>query len=131
MAQEILTIPLPWTNSPVNLNDRDQHYVKAKKVAAALAEARGAVAAAKVPAVERGEVVLHLQLKDRRRRDADNLAGTLKVVQDALVQEGVLVDDGWQHVPFSGQKIHGPKPSAPARMWIEITVLEYADDALI
>lgn len=119
-----ILIPLPWSNSPLALNDRQQHFVKAKKVKAALAEAREAIAAMDVPRQSRVILVLHLQLKDRRRRDCDNLAMTLKCVQDALVQEGVIEDDDWTRVAFAGQMIHAPEKGVAATMWIEIIPLE-------
>ena len=37
-------------------------------------------------------------LPDKRRRDMDNLLASCKTHLDALVKQGVLVDDSWQHV---------------------------------
>ena len=114
-----LVIPLPWTTPPVSLNARQHHHVKAKAVAQALTEARWAIRAAKVPRVVGAEVTLHYRVPDNRRRDADNLAGTLKVCQDALVQEGVLPDDSWVSVPSATCRIHAPDEK-PA-LWLELT----------
>lgn len=34
-----------------------------------------------------------------RRRDLDNIAGFAhKVIQDSLVKEGILANDGWEHI---------------------------------
>jgi len=45
-------------------------------------------------------VVLHYRFfEPTRRRDLDNIAGFAhKVVQDSLVKEGVLKNDGWDYV---------------------------------
>ena len=45
-------------------------------------------------------VILHYRyFEENRRRDLDNIAGFAhKVIQDALVREGVLENDGWKQV---------------------------------
>ena len=40
----------------------------------------------------------YLWVEPDRRRDRDNIAFAKKFVQDALVNAGVLRDDGWNHV---------------------------------
>ena len=77
------------------------------------------VRAAKPAAVIGAEVTLHFRPKDKRRRDADGLAPTLKVVLDALVTEGVLPDDSWVHVPAATCRIHPPN-GEPAAMWLTL-----------
>lgn len=115
------TIPLPWTAPPVTQNDRnDRRTGGARKIAAALEEARWAVRAARLDPIVGAVVTLHWRIPDRRRRDADNLAPTLKVVQDALVKEAVLADDSWMSVPRSGCEIH-PPTGEPAAMWLTLT----------
>jgi crossover junction endodeoxyribonuclease RusA len=66
-------------------------------------------------------VILHWQMPDRRRRDGDGAAPTLKVVLDALVAEGVLHDDSWIHVPHSGVTCHPPVKGQPGALWLELT----------
>jgi crossover junction endodeoxyribonuclease RusA len=66
-------------------------------------------------------VILHWQMPDRRRRDGDGAAPTLKVVLDALVAEGVLPDDSWIHVPHSGVTCHPPVKGQPGALWLELT----------
>jgi hypothetical protein len=44
---------------------------------------------------------------------------TLKVVEDALVLEGVLPDDSWVCVPSATCRIHEPDGIGPA-MWVEL-----------
>lgn len=124
-----ILIPLPWTTAPISLNDRGvSPYIKARKVSNTLAEARWAVRSAKVRPIVGAEITLHFRVPDNRRRDADNLAGVLKVCQDALVKEGVLPDDSWVHVPAATQRIHPPQRKVPAAMWLELRVLtEYQE----
>lgn len=122
-----LHIDLPWASPPISQNDRQHHHVKAKAVALALSQARLAIRAAQIKPVVGAEVVLHYRVADKRRRDADNLAVVLKVVQDALVAEEVIPRDDWVCVPASGQRIHPPEPGEPAAMWVTLeNVTEYA-----
>lgn len=115
-----IVIPLPWQSPPISQNDRQHHHVKAKAVALALAEARMAIRAARVAPIVGAVITLHYRVPDHRRRDADNLAATHKVVQDALVAEEVLPRDDWVHVPSSGQQIHPPTDEGPA-LWVELS----------
>lgn len=113
-------IPLPWVKPPLTGNrTRGNPYARANEVKQALNEARLAVRAAKPAPVFTAEVTLHFRPKDRRRRDADGLFPTLKVCQDALVLEGVLIDDSWQSVPAATCRIH--PPVGPAECWLELS----------
>lgn len=121
----MIRIDLPWPKPPLSQNDRDERNKGgARKIATAKAEARMAIRAARVKPIVGAVVTLHYRAPDRRRRDADNLAVVLKVVQDALVLEEVLPRDDWVHVPASGQQIHPPSDEGPA-MWIELTDVTY------
>lgn len=71
----------------------------------------------------RREIVLHYRVPDRRRRDADGPAPTLKAVLDALVDEHVIPDDSWTHVPRIAVQIHPPDPAQPPAMWLTIQTL--------
>ena len=121
-----VVIPLFWKAPPVTQNDRQHHHVKARAVARALAEARLAIRAARVTPILGANVTLHYRVPDLRRRDADNLAVTLKVAQDALVAEGILPRDDWVHIPRSSQQIHPPSDEGPA-LWLELEVLTEYD----
>lgn len=124
-----ITIPLPWLSPPITLNARQHHHVKAKAVAAALTEARLAIRAAQVRPVVGAEVTLHYRVADRRRRDADNLAPTLKAVQDALVLEAIIPRDDWVHIPSATCRIHAPTDE-PAAMWLVLSeITEYEESA--
>lgn len=49
--------------------------------------------------IERPVYMDYLWVEPNRRRDLDNISSFgRKVIQDALVQCGVLQDDGWKHV---------------------------------
>lgn len=116
-----IVIPLFWTRPPLSQNDRNErNRGGSQRIKVALTEARMAIRAARVEPIVGAVVTLHYRMPDRRRRDADNLAATHKVVQDALVAEGVIPRDDWIHVPASGQHIHPPTNDGPA-LWIELT----------
>lgn len=110
-------IPLRWLKPPLTGNWRGTTRVNGHVVAKVLAEARWAIRAARLPAMVGANVTLVWQVTDKRRRDADNIAATLKPVLDALVQEGVLPDDSWVHVPETRQRIVAGDTFA---MWLEV-----------
>lgn len=125
----MIRIDLPWVKPPLSQNDRGINpHVKAAKVAQALTEARWSIRAAKVRPVVSANVTLHYRVPDRRRRDADNLAATFKVCQDALVAEGVLPEDSWVCVPRAAQEIHAPSKEGPS-MWLELEVITRFEEA--
>lgn len=114
------TVALPWPKPPLTGNrTRGNPYARAAEVKAAKEEACWAVRAARIAYMSGAEVTLHFRPKDKRRRDADGLAPTLKVCLDALVAEGVLHDDSWVHVPAATCRIH-PPTDEPAAMWLEL-----------
>lgn len=117
-----LLIPLGWTAPPITLNGglrADNPHAKAARVRKAKAEAVAAILAAQVPTMAGAVITLHYRVPDRRRRDVDNLAATLKIAQDALVDAGVLAEDSWVTVPRSGCEIHPPSDDGPA-LWLEL-----------
>ena len=81
-------IALPWPKPPLTGNDRG--HTRYRPVAAALDAARIAVRKAKPPHMAAAHVTLHWRIPTNHRRDADNLAPTYKVCQDALVLEWSL-----------------------------------------
>lgn len=117
-------VPLPWTNPPLSGNrTRGNPHARAKEVEQAKGEARGAVRDARLPRLIGANVTLAFRVGDKRRRDADNLAPTLKVCQDALVLEGILGDDSWVCVPSATCRIYPPTNEGPA-MWLALETLE-------
>lgn len=122
-----IVIPLPWQKPPLTGNrTRGNPYARANEVAKAKEEARWAVRAVRPRAIVGASITLHFRPKTRQRRDADGMFPTLKVVQDALVLEGVLPDDSWIEVPRSSCAVHPPSSGGPA-MWVELeNVVEFA-----
>lgn len=49
----------------------------------------------KEPLQERQELSIKFFVKDKRRRDLDNM---LTTIQDSLVRAGILQDDSWQFI---------------------------------
>jgi crossover junction endodeoxyribonuclease RusA len=117
------TVSLPWTAPPLTQNGlrRMHHMAEAKAKRQALEEARWAIKAARLPFMAGAIVILNWQQPDRRRRDGDGAAPTLKVVLDALVKEGVLHDDSWVEVPHSGITCHPPVKGQPGALWVTLT----------
>lgn len=116
-------IPLPWDAPPITQNGlrRMHHMAEANAKRCALLEARSAIRS-KRPAFMAGAIViLHWRMSDKRRRDGDGAAPTLKVCLDALVKEGVLHDDSWVEVPHSGITTHAPIPKQPGAMWLTVS----------
>lgn len=116
-------IPLPWDRPPLSGNrTRGNPHARANEVKLAKEQAQWAIRVARLPRLTGAEITLCFRVADNRRRDADNLAPTLKVVQDALVAEGVIPDDSWVHIPSATCRIHPPTPDGPA-MWLALEPL--------
>jgi Holliday junction resolvase RusA-like endonuclease len=91
MTDDRHTVAFAWTRPPLTSNQRLHWAAKAKITAKVRAEA-AEVFAQDRPA-ERVEVTLTWFVKDKRRRDADNLVPTLKALCDGLVDAGIVPDD--------------------------------------
>ena len=125
----MIVIPLPWLKPPLTGNrTRGNPYARASEVKAAKGDAICAIRTNRPRPVVGAEVTLHFLPANKRRRDADGLAPTLKVCLDALVAEAILPDDSWVHVPAATCRIH-PPDGEPARMWLELSVLTEWSDA--
>ncbi len=122
----VLSISLPWTDALTqNQLRRMHHHAEAKAKRLLSDPARWMIRNAHLARIEHPvEVTLHWRMPDRRGRDADGIAPTLKVALDCLVREGVLADDNWHWVPRSGTHLHPPKPGMPSGMWVEISSME-------
>jgi Holliday junction resolvase RusA-like endonuclease len=113
-------VQLPWVKPPLAQNDRRHWRQQHRDFQAAKEQAQWAIRAARLPTVQRAEITLHYRVPDRRRRDADGPAPTLKAVLDALVAEHVLPDDSSDHVPRVAIEIHPPEPGQPPGLWLSI-----------
>lgn len=66
-------------------------------------------------------VIRYLWVEPSRRRDKDNIAFAKKFIQDALVETGVLRNDGWSEIEgFSDDFALDPKNPR-----VEVTIEEY------
>ena len=117
-----MIVPLPWDKPPLTGNrTRGNPYARAAEVKRAKDDVVVAIMRRdELPSIVGAEVTLHMRMPDRRRRDADGLAPTLKVCLDGLVLCGVLPDDSWVHVPAATCRIHPPN-GEPAAMWLELS----------
>lgn len=117
-------VALPWDRPPLTQNRSSRStnpHVKARLVRETKDQALIAILNAGLPFLPGANVILHYRPATRHRRDADGTCATLKVCLDALVATGVLHDDSFVEVPFSGHEIH--TPSAPAAMWLTLEEL--------
>lgn len=116
-------IPLPFNDPPLTKNKvRRMHFRKEAEIRRQAIEAvRLAIRAAKVPPLERAVVILNWRQPNNRRRDGDGADPTKAFCIDALVLEGVLPDDSWQHVRHSGVTVHDPMPKQPGAMWLTVS----------
>jgi len=120
------TIDLPWDRPPLTQNRSSRAtnpHLKARLVRESKAVAEFAIKNAQIPFLPGANVTLHFRPATRHRRDADGTCATLKVCLDALVTAGVLHDDSWVEVPYSGHRIHPPTTEGPA-MWLEIEEIQ-------
>jgi crossover junction endodeoxyribonuclease RusA len=83
---------LPQT-TPMSLNARMNWAVAAKMKKPYREAAHVLALQQKIPACKRVRVTLIYTPKDKRRRDPLNLVATLKLVEDGLVDAGVIPDD--------------------------------------
>lgn len=72
-----------------------------------------------------GPVIMHYTwVEPNRRRDKDNIVFAKKFVQDALVRDGVLANDGWAQIKgFSDDFAVDRK-----RPRVEVEILEVKDE---
>ena len=120
-----LTIPgtLPGLNEYVDA----ERAVKGKYKAAAMKKQAENVIGYMIKTQLRGvhfdrPVVIHyLWIEPSRRRDKDNIAFAKKFIQDSLVRQGVLENDGWNQIEhFTDDFAVDPKDPR-----IEVTIEEF------
>jgi hypothetical protein len=87
------SIALPAGMKLLSLNGRE-HWASRHRRSQALKQAAWALAKqAKIPPLERVIVIAEHRPPDRRHRDADNIAISVKACLDGIVAAGVLPDD--------------------------------------
>lgn len=113
------TIRLPWATPPISLNDRGHWRAKAARVKYVRYQVAQLLTMHRVPPAERIHVTLHYVPRDRRRRDADNLVGTLKPCIDAMVDSQIVPDDSPEYVTWS-QPIIDPADHSDPHLYLVI-----------
>lgn len=85
---------------PYSLNEyRNEHYIKLNKIKKQWSNAvELACIWNKINPVDKCEVRFTFIFGDRKRRDPDNYAATVKMIIDGLVLAGILPDDNFNHV---------------------------------
>jgi len=86
--------PMSGRRPPLSLNDRGNHYARARLTRSVRDEASWRARSARIPrplAKVRVEVIW--VVGDHRRRDEDNPAPSAKAVYDGLVDAGIVPDD--------------------------------------
>ncbi|MEU3476453.1 hypothetical protein [Rhodococcus sp. NPDC006774] len=112
---------MPWRTPPISLNDRQHWRPRARKVKEVRAAARILAMAAHLPRdLDHVTVQLVYQPRDRRRRDEDNLVGTLKAICDGLIDYGITPDDTPQYMTKLMPRIDPPVKGQTGRIWLEL-----------
>lgn len=111
-------LELPWVKPPLNLNQRHKHWANKAHLTAIVRSTVGWLAKQRhIPASRYCTVTLIWAPGDKRRRDADNLVGTLKPACDGIVDAGIVPDDTPEYMK---KEMPIFRPGKPAGMWLEI-----------
>ena len=104
------TIALPAGLKLLSLNDR-LHFGERHRRTQDLKRAACVMALSKkIPRLERVSVVVEYQPRDRRHRDADNIAASAKALIDGLRAGKILPEDDSRHVTEVTCRIGEPYP---------------------
>jgi crossover junction endodeoxyribonuclease RusA len=103
-------LQLPWPKPPLSLNDRHanqfaERRAQVKAHTEVVLVAAAARNAGRAKPFDRATVELIYYPGNNNRRDADNMAATLKPVLDGLVTARLLPDDKANHVLRTSQRI--------------------------
>ena len=118
---------LPITK-PLSLNGREHWRKKAHATKEVRASARVLAKHVGIPPLPRVSIELHYAPRDKRRRDAINLAATIKPLEDGIVDAGVVPDDTAEYV----QPTHGvidPPTGTVGRLYVIVRELPGLDAA--
>ena len=116
-----ISFPLP-RQALISANDRPGHWAirhrktaDLRRLAAVMWDASG------LPSMERATVTVTVRWSNRsRRRDAHNLAPTIKALIDGCVSAGALPDDDDQHLT-AVTFVSGPADAPAGHVVIELT----------
>jgi crossover junction endodeoxyribonuclease RusA len=111
---------------PISMNDRMNHFAKAKLIRAVRAETYWKARNEKIPRLAKCRVEITWVVPDSRRRDEDNPMATGKAVFDGIVDAGVVPDDTPEYMEKPTVKIEKRKGQ---RTWF-VTVYEVPPEGL-
>ncbi|MEN6587639.1 MAG: hypothetical protein ABFE02_16490 [Sulfuricella sp.] len=69
--------------------------------------------------IERPVAITFAWYEPNRRRDKDNIAFAKKFIQDALVEAGVLANDGWRNIVRTSDSVAVDASNPRVEVWIE------------
>lgn len=124
----VWTLQLPLTR-PLSLNDRDNRFVKARRVRELRTAVMLLAKQAGIPPCARVGAELHYAPRDDRHRDRDNLVATLKPIHDGLVDAGVVPDDTPDFVESPWPEIDPPTGGVCGRLYVIVRELPPATAA--
>lgn len=113
----MIVIELPWPKPPLNLNQR-MHWAQ-KATQTRLIRSTVALLARGVTIPPPCTVTLVWAVSDRRRRDTDNPAPTVKACIDGMRDAGCIAEDHSQIVTASGCRIDY-RPGQPSSLRLEV-----------
>lgn len=121
----MITVPLTYRRPPLTLNDRMNHFARNRISQQVKNDAWLLARHLKIPKLQAVILELVWHKGDNRRADADNIAATLKPLQDGLVKAGVLPDDSADRVLSARMSVilkrDDPYPERGPRMELRIT----------
>lgn len=117
------TLNLPMTR-PLSMNDRTHWRQKAADTRAVRNYTACMARHAGIPPLARVSIELHYAPRDKRRRDAINLAATVKPIEDGIVDAGVVPDDTAEYVQPTHAVIDPPTGEGHGRLYVIVTELE-------
>lgn len=121
----MIRLDLPFTKPPLTANQRLHHMARHRLNRQIIDTVQVAVRAQVTERIPLDayplDLTLHYQAPDKRRRDPDNLAPTLKAAQDGLVKAGLLPDDSWLYIRRPGCQIHAYEPGQLGALWLTLT----------
>jgi crossover junction endodeoxyribonuclease RusA len=92
------TIEIPARTKLLNLNDRPNHYARARTVKNLRTIAHQLAVIRRLPHLERVSITGFVHPPDNRDRDPHNWSPTLKAATDGIVDAGVITDDSSQYL---------------------------------